>query len=252
MKLRHLRPELDAKHRPWALPKRPWIMTQTWHNLLFAHWACDPALLRAHVPADVRIDTFEGKAWLGVVAFRLSAIRLRGTPEIGLVSHFNEINLRTYVTYGSKPGVLFLSMDADNPLAISLAKPWFRLPYTAAEMSFDETSRGYRLRSEREGDIEPPAVFDATYRPMGKIRRAEPGSLAQWLTERYCYYTESRGRLYRCEINHPQWPLQPASACIESNSLAASLGIQTETCAPLLHYSHKITAVIWPLERIGR
>jgi uncharacterized protein YqjF (DUF2071 family) len=248
MKLR-LGPELDDKHRPWTVPRLPWIMVQTWSNLLFAHWPVNPEILRPYIPAQLQLDTFDGTAWLGVVPFRLSTLRFRGIPEIGPTSNFNEINLRTYVTYSGKPGILFLSMDADNALAVAAARPTFRLPYTLADMSFEDTSRGYTFRSVRRGNIDPPAVFKATYHPTGKKIAAEPGSLDRWLTERYCYYTATPTRVYRCEIFHLPWPLQPANATIETNTLAEALGIKVEQTAPLLHYSHKITALIWPLMR---
>lgn len=250
MKLRS-QPELDAKHRPWPVPNRPWIMTQTWHNLLFAHWPIDPDNLRPHIPPQLELDTFRGKAWLGVIAFRLSKIRLRGTPEVGFVSHFNEINLRTYVTVGGKPGVLFLSMDADNALAIAMARPWFRLPYTLADIDFERTEEDYLIDSRRHHKTEPEAVFKATYRPAAQVCPAPPGTIEHWLTERYCYYTVTPEHTYRCEIVHPPWPLQAARANVESNTLAEALGIAVEPGQPLLHYSHKITALIWPLARVA-
>ena len=85
-------------------PAGPWIMTQTWHNLLFLHAPIEPESLRPFLPPAVDLDTFDGQAWLGVVAFRLSKIRLRGLPEVGLISHFNEVNLRTYVSRAGHPG----------------------------------------------------------------------------------------------------------------------------------------------------
>ena len=31
-----------TRHRPWPLPQQPWALRQTWHDVLFAHWAVDP------------------------------------------------------------------------------------------------------------------------------------------------------------------------------------------------------------------
>ena len=67
-------------HRPWPLPSGPWIMAQSWHDLLFAHWAVDVAMLRPHIPAKLEVDTFDGQAWLGVVPFSMTGVRLRWTP----------------------------------------------------------------------------------------------------------------------------------------------------------------------------
>jgi uncharacterized protein YqjF (DUF2071 family) len=225
-------------------------MTQTWHNLLFAHVPIAPESLLPLVPRGVELDTFEGQAWLGVIAFRLSRIRLRGLPEIGLVSHFNEVNLRTYVTHEGNPGVLFLSMDANNRPAIALARPLFHLPYTPAIIALERTGGGFSFDCERTGGTGKGAQFKATYRPEGEAFRARRGSLEYWLTERYCYYGASRGRTYRCDISHPAWPLQRACASIERNTLAQALGLPAEEVSPVLHYAHKMTAHIWPPRRL--
>jgi uncharacterized protein YqjF (DUF2071 family) len=225
-------------------------MTQTWHNLLFLHAPVEPASVRSFLPPSVDLDTFDGQAWLGVVAFRLSKIRLRGFPEVGLVSHFNEVNLRTYVTYQGIPGVLFLSMDADNPLAIALARPLFRLPYTPANIEFDRWSGGISFTCERTSGPGMGAQFKSVYRPQGPVYTSCRGTLEYWLTERYCYYGASADHTYRCDIFHPPWPLQRAHASIMRNTLAASLGLRAEPIEPTLHYAHKMTALIWKPQRI--
>src|SRR5258705_4235621 len=105
-------------HRPWALPTGGWIMAQKWHDLLFAHWAVAPQVLRKLVPAKLELDTFEGQAWMGVVPFTMSGVRLRGTPTLPWLSMFPELNVRTYVTAEGRPGVLFFSLDAGNLVAV--------------------------------------------------------------------------------------------------------------------------------------
>ena len=102
---------------------RPWVMSQTWDDLLFAHWPVDPAQLEHLVRPPLRIDTVEDRAWLGVVTFNISRIQLRGLPVFGPVSSFPEVNLRTYVRLDDRPGVLFLSLHCPNRLAMALARP---------------------------------------------------------------------------------------------------------------------------------
>src|SRR5437588_6266232 len=75
-----------------------WIMRQTWHNLLFAHWPVAPEVLRPLIPSGLTIDTYGGQAWVGVIAFRVSGIGLRGFPALPPFNAFAEINVRTYVT----------------------------------------------------------------------------------------------------------------------------------------------------------
>ena len=89
MKLR-LRPELSDTHRPWPVPKRPWIMVQTWSNLLFAHWPIDPDLLRPDIPVQNSTRHVPRHSVARCGAIRLSALRFRGIPEIGPVSNFTK------------------------------------------------------------------------------------------------------------------------------------------------------------------
>src|SRR5512133_160351 len=99
-------------HRPWPLPSGPWVMLQRWHDLLFAHWPVAPEILRPLIPRQLHLDVFDDQCWIGVVPFWMSSVRARGLPPIPGTSRFPELNVRTYVTYGSKPGVYFFSLDA--------------------------------------------------------------------------------------------------------------------------------------------
>src|SRR4051812_47250315 len=102
----------ETDHRPWPLPAQGWVVGQSWLDLLFAHWPVDPVELRPHVPEALELDTFEGCCWLGVSPFRLQAFRLRGLPPAPYISNFLEVNVRTYVTHGGKPGIWFFSLHA--------------------------------------------------------------------------------------------------------------------------------------------
>jgi uncharacterized protein YqjF (DUF2071 family) len=235
---------------PYYVRDRRWIMFQHWHDLLFAHWPVPPDALRPLLPEGLPIDTFDGQAWVGVVAFRLSGIRLRGLPPFPPIASFNEINVRTYVAPRGRPGVYFLSMDADNPLAMAVARPWFRLPYTRAAIEMQVRDGSVSFDGRRVQPDMPGARFALEYGPCSSPYEARPGSLDHWLTERYCYYTPGRaGRLHRCDIYHPQWPLQQAWARIGENTLLESMGIEQPQGAALLHYAKYMRALIWPLRR---
>jgi uncharacterized protein len=225
-------------------------MAQSWHNLLFAHWEVAVAELRPHIPAKLRIDTFEGKAWLGVVPFRMSGVRMRWTPGLPWLSAFPELNVRTYVTLQDKPGVWFFSLDAANGVAVAAARLSFHLPYFRARMACNEVDGWMQYRSDRAHPGAPGASFEARYRPAGKCFEAQPGTLAHFLTERYCLYSAARERIYRGEIHHPAWLLQPAEVEFTKNSMAEATGLALPAEMPLVHFAKRQDMVAWAPHRV--
>ena len=106
----------DVAHRPWPLPSRPWVMKQSWLDLLFAHWPIDRAAVAALVPREFEIDVFDGSAWIGVVPFEMRNVAPRGVPPLPWISAFPELNVRTYVRAGKKPGVVLLQPGRGEPV----------------------------------------------------------------------------------------------------------------------------------------
>jgi uncharacterized protein len=233
-------------HRPWPLPSSPWIMKQTWHDLLFAHWRIPPDRMRPLVPPQLTLDTADGQCWVGIVPFWMSGIRARGVPPLPRLSCFAELNVRTYVRYGDKPGVYFFSLDAANRAAVWVARTFYHLPYFLAAMSTFERDGSILYSSIRRGIA---AEFRGTYKPTSPVRQPACGSLEHWLTERYCLYTVLDGHVYRCEIHHPPWPLQDALADLQVNSVAAAAHIELPNAAAVLHFSRRQDVLIWPLHR---
>jgi uncharacterized protein len=238
-------------HRPWPMPSSPWIMTQTWHDLLFAHWPVDLAALRALVPASFPVDTYDGQAWVGIVPFHMSNVAPRAVPALPWISAFPELNVRTYVTLDGKPGVYFFSLDAANPVAVQAARVLAHLPYYTAAMEVEPREDWVHYRSRRTSSHAPPAELIARYRPRGDARPPLLGTLEYFLTERYCLYTEdSSGRAFRLDIHHPPWPLQAAEAEFEVNTMAAAAGIALPAVPPLLHFARRQDMVAWMHQRI--
>jgi uncharacterized protein len=232
-------------HRPWPLPPRGWIMGQTWEDLLFAHWRVPVEAVRQHVPERLEVDVHDGSAWLGITPFGLTGLRGRGMLPIPYVSSFLELNVRTYVRAEEKPGIWFFSLDASSRVAVELARRTYKLPYFHARMS--ASKRGEWVDYECARIDEAGRVFSGRYRPNGPVSHAEPGSLEWFLAERYCLYTtDERGSLARAEIHHELWPLQPAEAEIE----LASISPVELHGDPVLHFSRRQDAVIWPLENV--
>lgn len=233
----------QIEHRPWPLPNKRWLLTQTWLNLLFVHWEIEVSDLRARIPDELEIDLHDGKAYIGIVPFDMKGVTFRNCPKVSFLSDFPEINVRTYVTYQGKPGVWFFSLDVPIKFAVWAARTFFHLPYRFGEVSIADHSGSIQYESQVNDEC-----FKATYRPAGKDTW-DPGSFEKWSTERYCLYCQSKGgSLYRTEVHHPQWPLQKAVLNIQENSLLENFKIKAQH--PSVLFSKQIEVVAYPPKKL--
>jgi uncharacterized protein YqjF (DUF2071 family) len=231
------------------VPGTPWLMTQSWHDLLFAHWPIDASALAKKLPVALPLDLFDDQAWIGVIPFHMTNVGPRGLPSLPGFSAFPELNVRTYVTVNGKPGVFFFSLDAASTLAVIGARTAFGLPYFRAAMAVHTGTRRVTYRSVRRSPTS--AQFAATYEPIGPVSPPLPGTLEHFLTERYCLYTTTRsGEPRRLEIHHKPWPLQAADAQIAVNTMTTAAGITLPRTAPLLHFAKRMDVLAWGLERV--
>ena len=250
------------EHRPWPLPDTPWVMRQTWNDLLFAHWAVDPEYLRLLVPRELDLDTFNGRCWIAVTPFFMTGVTVRGVPPIPGFSESPELNVRTYVTVNGKPGVYFFSLDIFNVFACAGARMLYGLPYFYAYMGYARrggwveyfSGRVDRDRSNPHfhGNIAPdpallrtPAEFRGRYRPTSDAFHAQPGTREYFLTERYCLYVVERGRVLRAEIHHVPWPLQRAEAQIVASTVALADSVQLPNASPHLMFARRLDVLVW-------
>jgi uncharacterized protein len=232
----------DVEQRPWPASQNPWAQAQSWVDIAFLHWRVDPAELQRLIPGSVELQTFDGVAWLGITPFLLSGLRLRGLPPLPGVSTFPELNVRTYVTRDDKPGLWFFSLDVGSTLVGEAEKRLYRLPYHRAQMRYVREDDFVHHESARAG-----AAFSASYRGVGELFDAEPGSLEEFLTDRYCVYTEDGGRVYRAELHHRRWALQRGEAHVDLNTMAP---LPLPKDEPHVLFSPRQDVVIWPLAEL--
>lgn len=167
------------------------------------------------------------------------------------LSAFPELNVRTYVTAQGKLGVWFFSLDAANPLAIVGARLLFHLPYYNAKMAAENCDDSVRYTSRRMHPDAFPATFIGCYYPTDPVYHSVIGTLDYWLTERYCLYAANRkGQVWRGEIHHACWPLQPAEAGMDCNTMADQLRLILPNHKPLVHFARRRDVVGWLLERV--
>lgn len=240
----------STAHRPYPIPGGPWVLSMSWRDLLFMHWPVPEEALRPLIPSSLQLDTFDGSAWLGVVPFRMTGVRPRFLPGVPWLSNFPELNLRTYVSAGGKPGIWFFSLDAHNPVAVRIARATFKLPYFDAKMSCETSGETIRYESARTHRGAPEASFSGSYRPTGETFDSRPDTLENFLTERYCLYAGDEDQVSRGDIHHSMWPLQRAEVEVEKLVMTEQIGLKQPDSEPLLHYASRLDVVAWPPRRI--
>ncbi|HEX7070926.1 MAG TPA: DUF2071 domain-containing protein [Rhodothermales bacterium] len=222
---------LSIRTRPADRP----VMHQVWDQLLFLHWAFPPETIRPLVPAQLELDTFDGRAYVGVAPFTMWGVRMHGLPPLPFISRTHELNVRTYVHHEGIPGVWFFSLDAANPLVVAGARLAFGLPYFQASMHLEDDGSVISYESHRRHPGAPDASFRARWRPGDPIGEAAPGTRDFFLVERYCLYAMHFGKLMRTRIHHRPWPLRTATLEDLTSTMIQSHGLREPSDPPILH-----------------
>ena len=238
-------------HRPWPMPRRPWLMTQSWHDLLFAHWRVDVSEVRRAVPAAFDLDLFDDEAWLGIVPFHMTNVGLRATPTVPWISAFPELNVRTYVRVADRPGVYFFSLDAARGLAVAAARALLNLPYYTADMRLErrgdgldyESARRTREHARVQGDVR------TCRRPVRPERRFDRGTssrsgTASTITTARAVHTASRSTTGR-------GPSRPHARRSRMNTMAAASHLTLNGAPALLHFARRQDVVAWAPTRLS-
>jgi len=220
-------------------PNARLLMFQNWRDLTFLHFSCDPSEVQPLIPPELTVDTHDGKAWVGLVPFRMCGVRAPGLPALPWLSAFPETNVRTYVhCQSAKPGVWFFSLDAARWLACKAARMGMGLPYFHAQMS-TRSEEGEQVYGSDRGGIR----CDVRVRP-GASFLASPGSLDFFLVERYLLYSRFRGGLIRGQVHHVPYPLRRAELLSCEEGMISAAGLR---CRPWEHvcYSEGVDVEIF-------
>jgi len=221
---------------------------QRWRDLLFLHWEVPADALARLLPAELTVDTFEDKAWVGVVPFTMRDVAPRWSPSVPGISHFHELNVRTYVHHrGKDPGVWFFSLDAAATIAVAIARARWHLPYHRASMRLEREGDAITYRSERLFPGPKPAAFDVRYHIGESIGSAKPNTIKHFFAERYILYANTGGGLSTGRVHHVPYPLHRVKVESWSDGMVAAAGLPQPTCAPLALYSPGVDVDIYDL-----
>jgi uncharacterized protein len=224
------------------------LMAQRWEHLLFLHWSFDPATVQRTLPSGLSVDTYQDRAWMGVVPFRMRNVRPTALPFLS--SNFLELNLRTYVKDSrGVPGVWFYSLDANNPMAVWTARLFFGLPYQHAEMHVESSSEEMRYSSRRGGSAK---VQEYQFRLSDELGEAKPGSLEFFLIERYRLFSLRGGQILTGRVYHSPYQLRKTTVTRFDNYLFELDGFEPPAEPPhSVLYSARVDVTIYPVVKAG-
>ncbi|CAM5664210.1 hypothetical protein STANM337S_06921 [Streptomyces tanashiensis] len=208
------------------------LLTQSWLDLAFLHWAVDPAEVAPLLPAGTVPDTLDGVTYVGLVAFRMHRVgwfRLPGVPYLG---SFPETNVRLYsVDAHGRRGVVFRSLDASRLVPVTVGRWAFRIPYVWSKMTVrnDGSTLTYTSRRRWPG---PRGAHSAISVDIGE-RVEDPTALEHFLTARWGMHSSFRGRPLYLPNTHPRWPLHRARLLACDESLLAAAGLRRPVGEPV-------------------
>ncbi|WNF28663.1 DUF2071 domain-containing protein [Streptomyces sp. C11-1] len=217
---------------PPAAPMRP-LLTQSWLDLAFLHWAVDPADVAPLLPSGTVPDTFDGTTtYVGLVAFRMHRVSGLGLPGIPYLGTFPETNVRLYSVDGrGRRAVVFRSLDASRLIPVLVARAAFRLPYVWSRMDVERSGDTLTYTSSRRWPGPRGArsrIVVRTGEPIG-----EPSPLEHFLTARWALHSSFFGRTVHLPNVHPRWPLHRAELVECDEDLVAAGGLPAPAGNPV-------------------
>jgi uncharacterized protein YqjF (DUF2071 family) len=226
---------LDSiNHRPWPIPNHPWFWYQEWNEAIFFHYQVDGRKLRSLVPNHLELDQFNGEHWISVVAFTMDKVHPRFTFPIPILSTFHEVNLRTYVKKDGKPGVYFLSIEAEKWIPTLFARLASGLPYQHSKIQ--RTKNTYHLNGKR-------SRIELDFQVTDPIKHPNPREL--WLTERYSLYRGKDPYETALDVHHKPWELFQVEFMKLNIGYTAFYGLTDFLKPDLTHYSPGVQVLAW-------
>ena len=217
------------------------LMVMRWEDVAFLHWAYDPAVVQQLLPRGLEVDTHDGRAWIGLVAFRMADVRGPGTPALPGLSTFPEINVRTYVRDPQgRDGLLFFTLEASR-LAMMAARPLIGIGYTWAAMAVSRRGNEVRYVSRRRLPPDPAARTRIGVEYGAAISPHEQTAADHHMTGRWRAYSRRHARLFCTPVEHEPWPLHRASLTTIDDGLVAACGLPQPSDEPVVHYAPAVS-----------
>jgi uncharacterized protein YqjF (DUF2071 family) len=187
------------------------FLTASWRDILLVTFEAPAARLGPLVPPGCTLDTWQGRAYVSLVALHMAGVRIRGLPVPGHTA-FPQVNLRFYVRHAERPAVCFVEELVPKRLLVAGARWLYGEPFRAGyiHLRLTETAAG-PAAEYRFGPRGP----DARLRVSGGqvLPAPSPDSFGHWVKERTrgCR-AGSGGRLRTFDVAHPPWSVRRVDA----------------------------------------
>ena len=228
------------------------VMRQRWETLSFLHWDYPVETVQRLLPPLFQVEAWEGRAWVGVVAFHMR-VRPPIGPALPGVTTFAETNVRTYVIGpGGHSGVWFFSLDAANAPAVVAGRLLYGLPYFLSTMRMKVDDEQIYYRSRRIGFRSPDIGHDFVVAPGANLRPEETGPLDHYLTARFLLWATHLGWAFSVPAEHPAWVLRRGRLVRADQNVLEAAGLPEPTGVPIVHYSDGVDVRLGRPERLTR
>jgi uncharacterized protein YqjF (DUF2071 family) len=231
-------------------PVRPspiarWWLRNRWDDLAFLHWSYEPHVVQALLPDGLRVDTFDGRAWVSLVPFQMRSATPRWCPPIPWISAFDETNVRTYVVDSAgNRAVWFFSLEASRLAIVVFARLLLGFPYVWSKMSVRSSGDERAYRTERRRwPSSPRSTTDVQLEIGGEI--LDPSPLDHFLTARWgtvAQWPNRHGRLRHHPVDHPAWTLRSATVVNLANTSFEAAGLPVPEGAPIVRWVETLSA----------
>ncbi|REG99532.1 YqjF family protein [Flavobacterium aquicola] len=234
----------DTARRTYPLPNRTWNYYQQWHDSIFLHWSIPAEKIEELLPPELKLDKFEGRAWVSLVAFEVQKMRVHYLPTFPYISDYKEINVRTYVTHKGIRGTYLLSIETDKLIEVFLTKAFIGLPYIKSDIkTYTKSDVPKKDTNFLSINDDNEYFLDMSFQPNG-LSMKKKSELDCWLTERHCLFTYQNNTLYRHDIHHKEWDFEEIDISIwdlDYDFKNLSLNINPDK----IHFAKKTEVLLW-------
>ena len=190
-----------------ANPNRVFLSAE-WSNLILCNYPVEDAILEPYLPIGCKLDYFEDRAFVSLVAFQFLNTNVFGFKWLGL-THFFEVNLRFYIRLGNQRGVCFIREYVPSRIIVGVARMIYNEPYKYAPISgtinktHEQINALYRLTSGDKSMLLDITAKNSPYLPL-------PNSMEHFFKEHELGVGRSRtGETLTYKVSHPHWEVYP-------------------------------------------